>query len=365
MHCKYISYNVHSTFRIQACIFCVLTCWFTALGIVDSSATSTPTPTPPTVPHGVFSLVPPGAPIKAATLANPSVDGISIRQAWADLEPSEGVFNWAYLDTEIGLARAAGKKVLLRIEDGALNIPPWVMNGMVTTFSYVDLNPYHSSYGSTITIPVFWDSYYLAKKTAMIAAVGASYTGNSAVKIVCVGISNAYSDDWYVPHTSTDITNWRSVGYTSQKLIESCDAIIDAVMAAFPNQVVVAAINPNGKLDQTADYASSTVITNERAKWGSRFVVAKNSLSATTPLAPSTGTWSVLYNARPDVAGQMLWFCYRDTTYRMNGGVLADPATVLLNSINAGVSYGMKYIEIYQTDVINLPAVISYAHSKL
>jgi len=211
MQCKYMSYmsyNVHSTFRTQACIFCVLTCWFTALRIVDSSATPTPTPTPPTVPHGVFSLVPPGAPIKGATLANPSVDGISIRQAWADLEPSEGVFNWAYLDTEIGLARAAGKKVLLRIEDGDLNIPPWVMNGMVTTFSYVDLNPYHPSYGSTVTIPVFWDSYYLAKKTAMIAAVGASYTGNSAVKIACVGIANAYSDDWYVPHTSTNITNW-------------------------------------------------------------------------------------------------------------------------------------------------------------
>jgi hypothetical protein len=293
------------------------------------------------------------------------VDGIGIRQAWADLEPSEGVYNWAYLDTEIGRARSAGKKVLLRIEDGSLNIPPWVMNGIATTFSYLDLNPYHSSYGSTITIPVFWDSYYLVKKTAMITAVGARYTGNSAVKIACVGIANAYSDDWYVPHTSTNITNWRSVGYTSQKLIDSCDAIVDAVMAAFPNQVVVAAINPNGNLDQTADYASSTVITNERARWGGRFVVAKNSLSATTPLAPSSGSWSVLYNARPDVAGQMLWFCYRDTTYRMNGGVPADAATVLTNSINTGLSYGMKYIEIYQPDVINLPAVISYAHSKL
>jgi hypothetical protein len=199
----------------------------------------------------------------------------------------------------------------------------------------------------------------------MIAALGARYTGNSTVKIVCVGSANAYSDDWNVPHTSTNITKWTAAGYTSQKLINSCDTIIDAVMAAFPNQVVVAAINPNGKLDQTADYASSTVITNERAKWGSRFVVAKNSLSAQTPLAPGRGSWSVFYNARPVVAGQMLWFCYGDTTYRMNGGVLADPATVLLNSINAGVSYGMKYMEIYQTDVVNLPSVISYAHSKL
>src|SRR5260370_29582949 len=267
----------------------MLTCWWGAVSSVSCSTTPTPTPTRPTVPHGVFSRVPPGGPIKSATLANPSVDGISIRQAWADLEPSEGVYNWAYLDTEIGLARSAGKKGLLRIEDGSLNIPPWVMNGIATTFSYLDLNPYPSSYASTITIPVFWDSYYLAKKTAMITAVGARYTGNSAGKIACVGIANAYSDDWYVPHTSTNITNWRSVGYTTPKMIDSCDAIIDAVMAAFPNQVVVAAINPNGKLDKTADYASSTVVTNERAKWGSRFVVAQNSLSAKTPLAPRSG----------------------------------------------------------------------------
>src|SRR5260370_20626808 len=272
----------------------MLTCWFTSVRIVDSSTTPTPTPTAPTVPHGVFNLVPPGTTIKSATLANPSVDGISIRQAWADLEPSEGVYNWAYLDTEIGLTRSAGKKVLLRIEDGSLNIPPWVMNGIATTFSYLDLNPYHSSYGSTITIPVFWDSYYLAKKTAMITAVGRRYKGNSAVKIACVGIANAYSDDWYVPHTSTNITNWRSVGYTTPKMIDSCDAIVDAVMAAFPNQVVVAAINPNGNLDQKADYASSTVITNSRATWRRSSVLAKNSLFAKTPLAPSSGSCSVL-----------------------------------------------------------------------
>jgi hypothetical protein len=33
--------------------------------------------------------------------------------------------------------------------------------------------------------------------------------------------------------------------------------------------------------------------------------------------------------------------------------------------VNAGFAYGMNYIEIYQTDVVNLPLEISYAHNVL
>jgi hypothetical protein len=300
-------------------------------------------------------------------LNNPDVDGVSIRQGWKNLEPTEGGYNWTYLDSQIASVKAAGKKVLLRINDGGgAAVPDWVMSGVTTTFTYFDTNTSHSSYNTYVTIPVFWDAYYLEKKKDMIAAVGAHFTGNSTVKIACVGIANANSADWNVPHTATDIINWQAVGYTSQKLIDSCDTIIDAMMAAFPNQVVVIAINRNGALDATPGYAASTVISNERAKWGDRLVVAKNGLAATTPPPPDSGkSWSDLYNARPAVAAQMLWFSYGDGTYRNNGGVAADAATVLTAAVDAGVSYGTKYQEIYEVDVINLPAVIKNAHTLL
>jgi hypothetical protein len=62
----------------------------------------------------------------------------------------------------------------------------------------------------------------------------------------------------------------------------------------------------------------------------------------------------------------MLDSCYGDTTYRNNAGVPEDAAVILHKSIDLGVSYGMmNYIEIYQTDVLNLPAEISYAHDAL
>ena len=61
----------------------------------------------------------------------------------------------------------------------------------------------------------------------------------------------------------------------------------------------------------------------------------------------------------------MLWNCFGDASYWMNNGVEADPAEVLTAAVDEGVAYNKQYQEIYQIDVINLPAVISYAHNAL
>src|SRR5262249_10224805 len=65
----------------------------------------------------------------------------------------------------------------------------------------------------------------------------------------------------------------------------------------------------------------------------------------------------------PNVAGQMTYWCFGDTTYRVNNGVPINPSLALTESVNNGVSYAEKYIEIYQIDVANLPTVITYAHN--
>ena len=79
------------------------------------------------------------------------------------------------------------------------------------------------------------------------------------------------SEDWNVPHTTEDIANWFAVGYTSDKLIDAGWQIIDATMAAFPNQYVTLAIGGNGhvgstgNLDPTATYVAASVVATERA----------------------------------------------------------------------------------------------------
>ena len=296
-------------------------------------------------------------------LQNPAVDGISIRQDWADLEPSESAFDWSFLDSEVARASAAGKQVLLRVNT-QIGKPAWVTGAVTdaggTFYSFLD------SDGVEITIPVYWDATFLAKKKAMITALGAHFTNNPAIVIVWTSFANAQSEDWSVPHTPSEIEAWHQVGYTTDKLLDAGKQIIDTTMTAFPKQYVTLAIAGNGGLDSDPNYAARNAILAARALWPGRLIVQKNNLATFNPPAPGTNSvFQPLWDSRPDIGGQMLWNCSNDTSYRMNDGVADSPATILHKSVDAGAAYEMNYIEIYQTDVLNLPDEIAYAHNRL
>ncbi len=321
------------------------------------------------IPRGIFSLGGSGNKASASALADPDVVGITIRQDWADLEPTEGQFDFSFLDSEVARATAAGKQILLRINTQAAK-PAWVTSAIQQaggTFFTFDNN------GVPATIPVFWDPTFLAKKKAMITALGAHLSGNSALRIVAASFANALSEDWSVPHTPPEVLDWFAAGYTSAKLLDAGKQIIDTTMAAFPNQYVTLAIGGNGhvggtgNLDPTATYVAQNAIATARASWPGRLIAQINSLSTFNPAAPgpNDSAWNLLWNSGPEVAAQMVYWCYNEPTYRANGGVPGDPATVLSTSVDAALRYDANYIEVYQTDVLNLPGVITYARSSL
>jgi hypothetical protein len=306
--------------------------------------------------------------------SDPDVDGISVRQNWGDLELTEGIFDWSYLDNVTAMAAAADKEVLLRIGTGGGDIarggscPTWVMDAVALE----PLPPSQKFYafndnGRSVTIAVFWDPVWLAKKTAMITALGARYASNPAVKIVGASFANASSEDWGVPHTPPEVNAWFAAGYTSARMLDAGRKIIDATMAAFPNQYVTLAVAGNGPtLDPDPSYVARNAVLEARASWPARLIVQKNSLGTFIPTAPGIGTpWELMWNSRPDVAGQMVYWCYGDPTYRVNHGVPIDPSIALVNSVNKGLGYGMKYIEIYRKDVTHLLSATHYAHTVL
>jgi hypothetical protein len=328
------------------------------------------------VPRGVFCLLPAGggAGPDPFVYSAPDVDGISVRQTWGDLEPQEGVYNWTYLDRVTTRAAAAGKPLLVRIATGGGDIaqggscPTWVLNAIAAE----PLPPSQKFFtfddeGRSVTIAVFWDPVWLAKKTAMITALGARYSNNPAVKIVVASFANAKTEDWAVPHTPPEVAAWFAAGYTSARMVAAGRQIINATIAAFPNQYVTLAVGDNGPaLDPDPSYVARSAVLSARATWPGRLIVQKNSLARFTPAAPGTGTpWELLWNSRPGVAGQMVYWCYGDTTYRVNHGVPINPSTALIDSVNNGVAYEMKYIEIYSRDVVNLQAATHYAHTVL
>jgi hypothetical protein len=276
------------------------------------------------VPRGVFSIANSGKLPLDAVLANPNVDGITVRQDWATLEPTEGNFDFSFLDSAVAACAGSGKQVLLRIGTQA-GKPAWVTAAVAAaggSFFSFDNN------GTPTTIPVFWDPTFLAKKTAMIAALGAHFTSNATVTLVEASFANAVSEDWNVPHAPEDVNNWLALGYTADKLLAAGQQSIDATMVAFPNQIVTMAVGGSGhvkgtNLDPTSDYTARAAVATARASWPERFNVQKNDLSTFIPGTDSL--YAMIWDFQPDVAGQMIYQCANDPTLSANNGVPQDP----------------------------------------
>ena len=156
--------------------------------------------------------------------------------------------------------------------------------------------------------------------------------------------ANATTCDWNIPAAPEDIANWRAAGYTTELMVNAGETIIDATMAAFPNQNVTMAIGRGaGDLDPTPNYLSETVVDYATTTYG-RFITTKYSLAATAPDpavdTSSLSNWQVLFDQCPNVAGQMLWNVSGDNTYRMNGGVPGNQQAILPRALTIGAHYG-------------------------
>ncbi len=250
------------------------------------------------IPRGVYSIAGVDSDPVTRTLINPDVDGISLRTQWSTLEPTEGNFDWTYLDGAIALCVANGKDVLIRIGTQQSK-PAWVTTAVKRArgkfFTFQDD-------GVTTKIPVFWDPTFLAKKTNMIRALGARYTNNPSVKIIAASFANATSEDWNVPHTTTDITGWLRVGYTTALMLSAGVTTINTTLDAFPNQYVTLAVGGNGTLDQpfAEDFVARSSISTARLVYGERMIAQRNNLSTAIPVAPGTGTlWSMIWDFQP------------------------------------------------------------------
>jgi hypothetical protein len=323
--------------------------------LISSRLVPVPADAGPPRPAGVYALSAGGAELPQAILDDPRLAGVTVRWRWQSVEIQEGEYDWTYFDEQIARVAAAGKSVFLKITAGGLNVPPFLM-AHVATFSFLDPSPYTPLEG-VLTIPVFWDQVFLARKMALIEAMGRRFAAHPTVRLVGVSCANAKTDDWNVPHTGADVERWRAAGYASWKLIAACKQTIAATMRAFPHQHVVLAVASNGPLDRTPNYVSRTVIDWALQRYPDRFLFAKHNLSARTP-APlahvPSDTWELVHERHPHAIGQMLWSVTGDRACRMQGGVApCDPAAVLRKAVGTGAAYGMPLLEIYGVDIRN------------
>lgn len=119
----------------------------------------------------------------------PGLSTVFLRIPWAYLEPEEGKFNWALLDTPAQRWIAKGKRIALCLTSSEnwmpYATPEWVRNaGAKGTF-------YEFGKGrvdkGNLWDPFFDDPVYLAKLDAFLAAAAKRYDGNPNVEFVTVG----------------------------------------------------------------------------------------------------------------------------------------------------------------------------------
>lgn len=119
----------------------------------------------------------------------PGLSTVYLRIPWAFIEPEEGVYNWAILDTPAQRWIAKGKRIALRITTSEnwmkLATPEWVKRAGAKGIYY--------EYGrgrvekSQTWDPVFDDPVYIEKLDRFLAAAAARYDGNPNVEFIDVG----------------------------------------------------------------------------------------------------------------------------------------------------------------------------------
>ena len=119
----------------------------------------------------------------------PGLSTVYLRVPWAFVEPKEGEFNWALLDTPAQRWIAKGKRVALRLTCSEnwlpFATPEWVKDaGAKGTFYQFGKGP--SEQGRTWD-PDFGDPIFLEKLDRFLAAMGERYDGNPNVAFIDIG----------------------------------------------------------------------------------------------------------------------------------------------------------------------------------
>jgi hypothetical protein len=119
----------------------------------------------------------------------PGLSTVYLRLPWAYLEPEEGKFNWAILDTPAQRWIAKGKRIALRLTTSenwmSHATPEWVKNaGAKGTFYQFGKGRVES--GNTWD-PFFDDPVFIGKLDAFLAAAAKRYDGNPNVEFIDVG----------------------------------------------------------------------------------------------------------------------------------------------------------------------------------
>lgn len=325
------------------------------LAACGGGTTAPTTPVAPGTPVAsgrVFALMDPGA--SAATLQTfaslPSVDGLAFRVLWSTLEPADGTYAWAALDTALAVARQHGKQITIHVAPTAVGLPGWLAALGVASYTYAGPQGLR-------TDPVPWDTVYLARYRAFAAALGAHVQATGNMDLVA-----SVSDPVPVPEmTIVGCQNRQLTGglsYDRATYLAAWDSTISTYARAFPNITIfvsapIAFICASDGNDGPAFYAD---VMRDASSVTSHAAVFAADLTA---LGSQRMAQAASLSGSPAIGLQTIWSSTSDPSNRMQGS--------LGDAVCHGWTLGARYFEIYQPDLTSgdaaVQAAIASAHT--
>lgn len=324
---------------------------------------------------GVYFLGTANVPISTSSFSNPNISGAVVRFRWNDLEPSPGNFNWTFIDGEIAKAVTYNKKVSLQ----PLGIPNWLGSIGAQQYYTIQDNPSSPNFGQITTGAIPWDSIYVNRFKIFLQNLANKYANNPVVtyvNVIGVNFSRNLPDTILTDTVAlTKQAFWTAYNYNADSLGALMNEMTDYYMGLFPSTPLWCSVDyvtfqPNAS-GQARNYLASIYCNYGVTNYSDRFGLFREDVSGCNPNLSNIATtshWYIMQQNSCRTGAQMLW-SVQDGPSRMNQcGILPKTKEVVLDSaVNKGLALGMRYLEIYGSDIADasLTTSIQQANNKL
>ena len=323
---------------------------------------------------GVYYLGTANVPTSNNNYNYPNISGAVVRFTWDALETSPNNFNWTFIDGEITKAMAYNKKISLQ----PLGIPHWLDSLGAQHYYSIDKNTAHSTYGQVVSNVLTWDPIYVNRYKNLLQHLSTKYAADTTVayiNAIGVAFSRGLPDTVLTDTTLHTLQPfWTAFNYNADTLGKLMNEITDYYMNLFPTTPLWCSVDyvlfQLSATGQARNYLAGIYCNYGITNYSNRFGLFREDISACNPPPniSSGSQWTIMQQNPCRTGAQMLWNV-QDGPTRMNTcGVSPNTKTAVLDSaVNKGLSFGMRYLEIYGADIsdVSLASSIQQASSKL
>lgn len=277
-------------------------------------------------------------------------DGVLVRVAWAEFEPSAGDYRWALIDEQMERAQRHNLKITLAVING-IHAPAWLREEGVEFFDYTSLVS-----NTPASIPLPWDAQYLSRYADMILALGNRYDGNASLRLVHITHATTNGLEMQYVFDEADRDRFFARGYSEDALIDSWKMVLDSYAFAFSSTPLDVEVHPvfesANVAYRVAEYGLNIM--------GSRFGV----FAAWWSYHNADSVYNDMYNLMSDVA--KISFATVQLVAATEQVSTSPPLTKeeFFQALDLASAIGVNYVEIWEKDLFNETLMQAFIQSR-